>query len=383
MDNGPPRRSGPAKEEEITLGAPSGNGCVGRHELPPLPYDYDALEPYISERTVRLHHSVHHRAYVDGLNAAEEALAQARRERRWDTVNDLLRRLAFHGSGHFLHTIYWTNMHPEGGGRPTDEELMRQIQRDFGSFEAFRDQFTAAANALPGNGWVLLVWQPEAGKLEILQTEQHHLSAQWTAVPILALDLWEHAYYLQYQARRPDYVESWWNVVNWPDVAQRLRRARRERNAREEATDCAEGSDWEEDGDGSDWPDGSDSETGDGSYGDVGDKPGGDPDAGGPDAPPPDGYGDGGRHEAGVGTAGGTDAGSGTGMNGGDGARRGSLRVASEPQARSSQDEIAAVQTVYGSRASVRRALWAGAVKGGTTTRTGTVRPTSGRRFLP
>src|SRR5690606_9335453 len=288
MDNGPPRRSGPAKEEEITLGASSGNGCVGRHELPPLPYDYDALEPYISERTVRLHHSVHHRTYVDGLNAAEEALAQARRERRWDAVNDLLRRLAFHGSGHFLHTIYWTNMHPEGGGRPTDEELMRQIQRDFGSFEAFRDQFTAAANALPGNGWVLLVWQPEAGKLEILQTEQHHLSAQWTAVPILALDLWEHAYYLQYRARRPDYVESWWNVVNWPDVAQRLRRARRERNAREEATDCAEGSDWEEDGDGSDWPDGSDSETGDGSYGDVGDKPGGDPDAGGPDAPPPD-----------------------------------------------------------------------------------------------
>lgn len=210
----------------MTLGA-NNQTNQGRHVLPPLPYEYDALEPYISERTMRLHHDVHHRAYVDGLNRAEEGLARARRNRDWTALNEWERRLAFHGSGHFLHNIFWTTMHPNGGGRPTDEGLMQQIEADFGSFDAFRAQFTEAANQLQGSGWVLLVWQPMAEKLEILQTEQHHYSTQWTTIPVLVLDLWEHAYYLQYQARRADYVESWWNVVNWPAVARRLREAQR------------------------------------------------------------------------------------------------------------------------------------------------------------
>lgn len=197
------------------------------HTLPPLPYEYDALEPYIDERTMRLHHDIHHRSYVEGLNRAEAALARARRHRDWTALNYWQRQLAFHGSGHFLHSIFWTNMHPDGGGRPTDDELLRQIQRDFGSFDAFRAHFTEAANALNGPGWVMLVWQPMAEKLEILQTQLHHCPAQWTAIPILVLDLWEHAYYLQYRTRRPDYIESWWNVVNWPAVARRWRDARR------------------------------------------------------------------------------------------------------------------------------------------------------------
>jgi len=198
-----------------------------RHALPPLPYEYDALEPYIDERTMRLHHDVHHRAYVDALNRAEAALSRARRHRDWTALNYWQRQLAFNGSAHFLHSIFWSNMHPNGGGRPTDEGLMKQIERDFGSFDAFRAHFTEAANALDGSGWVLLVWQPMAEKLEILQTEQHHCPAQWTAIPVLVLDLWEHAYYMQYRTRRPDYIESWWNVVNWPGVARRLREARK------------------------------------------------------------------------------------------------------------------------------------------------------------
>ena len=159
-----------------------------RHALPPLPYEYDALEPYIDERTMRLHHDVHHRAYVDALNRAEAALSRARRHRDWTALNYWQRQLAFNGSAHFLHSIFWSNMHPNGGGRPTDEGLMKQIERDFGSFDAFRAHFTEAANALDGSGWVLLVWQPMAEKLEILQTEQHHCPAQWTAIPVLVLD---------------------------------------------------------------------------------------------------------------------------------------------------------------------------------------------------
>lgn len=360
-------------EEESNVGAPNdnGQGRAGRHQLPPLPYEYDALEPYISQRTMRLHHDIHHRAYVDGLNRAEEELAQARRERRWDAVNDLLRRLAFNGSGHFLHTIFWHNMHPNGGGRPSDDELMRQIQQDFGSFEAFRDQFTAAANGLQGNGWVLLVWQPQAQKLEILHTEQHHYSTQWTTVPILVLDLWEHAYYLQYQARRPDYVESWWNVVNWPDVAQRLRQARCETASDDEAARLGEYVRWEEDGDGSDWQDGSDgTEVDDETPGEAG---GGAGDEGSSD---------------GDSSSSGTASGEtnfdqdGTHPGAGDGTQPPHPHIPDEDEYVVS-DDVAAVQTVYGSRSSIRRALWASAVKGGTTTRTGTVRPTPGRRLFP
>ncbi len=197
------------------------------YELPPLPYDYNALEPHIDERTVRIHHDLHHAGYVKGFNNAEEKLAAARQAGDFGLVKHWARELAFHGSGHILHTLYWENMGPNGGGQPGGA-LAEQIARDFGSFETFKKQFTAATNAVEASGWGLLVWNPMfGGKLEVLQTEKHQDLAQWGVVPLLVCDVWEHAYYLKYQNKRPDYVEAWWNVVNWTDVAKRFDAARK------------------------------------------------------------------------------------------------------------------------------------------------------------
>jgi len=199
-----------------------------KHELPPLPYAYDALEPYIDEQTMRLHHDKHHQAYVNGLNKAEEMLAQARAAGDFGMVKHWSREAAFHGSGHFLHTIFWPNMAPagNGGGGSPSGELAEQINKDFGSFEAFKQHFTAAANAVEGSGWALLVWQPVGEHLEVLQSEKHHNLTQWGVTPLLVLDVWEHAYYLKYQNNRGAYVDAWWNVVNWSDVAERFKAAR-------------------------------------------------------------------------------------------------------------------------------------------------------------
>lgn len=196
------------------------------HELPPLPYAYDALEPYYDEQTVRLHHDKHHAAYVAGLNKAEEQLAAARAAGDYALIKHWERELAFHGSGHLLHTLFWENMTPGGGGEPGGE-LAAQIAQDFGSFEAFKAQFSAAANAVEGSGWGLLGWLPAFGKLTILQVEKHQDLTVWGVVPLLIVDVWEHAYYLKYQNRRAEWVSNWWNLVNWPDVARRFATARR------------------------------------------------------------------------------------------------------------------------------------------------------------
>jgi len=198
---------------------------IGQHRLPPLPYPYNALEPYIDEQTMRLHHDRHHKAYVDGLNKAEEMMAEARRTGNFDLLKHWEREAAFNGAGHYLHTLFWTIMGPDGGGDPTGE-LAQQIQRDFGSLEAFRQHFSAAAEKVEGGGWAILVWSPRPRRLEILQAEKHQNLSQWDVVPLLPLDVWEHAYYLKYQDRRRDYIDAWWNVVNWPAVAQRFQRAR-------------------------------------------------------------------------------------------------------------------------------------------------------------
>ena len=199
-----------------------------KYELPPLPYAYDALEPYIDEQTMRLHHDKHHQGYVNGLNKALEKLAAARQAGDFALVKHLSREAAFHGSGHLLHSIFWPNMAPagQGGGGEPEGELAEQIAQDFGSFAAFQAHFSAAAKAVEGSGWGLLVWEPNAGQLEVLQAEKHHNLTQWGVVPLLVLDVWEHAYYLKYQNNRGAYVEAWWNVVNWADVAERFRAAR-------------------------------------------------------------------------------------------------------------------------------------------------------------
>jgi superoxide dismutase len=199
---------------------------IGGHRLPPLPYAYNALEPHIDEMTMRLHHLKHHQTYVNGLNRAERALAEARRTNDFSLVRHWERELAFHGAGHYLHTIFFPAMTPKGGGRPTGE-LLRLIERDFGSFDAFQRHFTKAAENVEGGGWAILVWAPRARRLEILTAEKHQNLSQQDVIPLLPLDVWEHAYYLTYDDNRPDYIKNWWCVVNWPFVAERLATARR------------------------------------------------------------------------------------------------------------------------------------------------------------
>ena len=175
------------------------------HVLPELPYDYNALEPYYDEQTVRLHHDIHHKGYVDGLNTAEAKLKEARENGDYSLVKHWEKELAFHGSGHILHKIFWENMKPNGGGAPSGE-VSEKINESFGSFKAFKDQFTKAAVAVEGSGWCALVWNNIFNKLEILQIEKHQNLTQWGSTPILVVDVWEHAYYLKYQNKRADFV---------------------------------------------------------------------------------------------------------------------------------------------------------------------------------
>ncbi|MHB8916515.1 MAG: superoxide dismutase [Desulfocucumaceae bacterium] len=197
-----------------------------KHELPPLPYEYSALEPHYDEQTVRLHHDAHHKAYVDGLNNASAKLAEAREKGDFTLVKHWEREIAFHGSGHLLHSLFWDNMKPNGGGPPMGE-VAGQIEKDFGGYEAFKKQFSAAAAAVEGSGWAILCWNPEFGELVILTAEKHQNLTQWGVVPLLALDVWEHAYYLKYQNKRAAFIEAWWNLVNWDDVNRRYTSARR------------------------------------------------------------------------------------------------------------------------------------------------------------
>jgi Fe-Mn family superoxide dismutase len=196
------------------------------HQLPELPYAYNALEPHYDEATVRLHHDAHHKTYVDGLNNAEVKFAEAREKGDFVLVKHWERELAFHGSGHLLHSLFWLNMSPNGGGTPSGS-LADRINQDFTSFEGFKKQFSAAAVAVEGSGWAILVWNPEFKKLEILQSEKHQNLTQWGVIPLLTVDVWEHAYYLKFQNKRAAWVETWWNLVNWEDVAQRFEKALR------------------------------------------------------------------------------------------------------------------------------------------------------------
>jgi len=199
------------------------------YTLPPLPYDYNALEPYIDEQTMRIHHDKHHQAYVDGLNKALEGLAKARETGDFAAVQQLSRLVAFHGGGHYNHSVFWTIMAPPGrggGGEPTGA-LREQIEKDFGSFDAFKKHFSAASVAVEGSGWGVLAWHHAAGALTIQTMMNQQNLTILGSYPILMLDVWEHAYYLKYQNRRADYVAAFWNVINWEAVAQRLEEGKR------------------------------------------------------------------------------------------------------------------------------------------------------------
>ena len=194
------------------------------HQLPPLPYAYNALEPYIDEQTMRLHHDKHHQGYVDGLNKAEAKLAEARADGDYSLIQHWERQLAFHGAGHFLHTIFWPNMAAAGRAAVASQPGIwrARLPADFGSFDAFQAQFSAAATGVEGNGWGILAYRKADDKLVILTAENHQKLTQWVVQPLLVLDVWEHAYYLKYQNRRAEYVKNFFNIVNWANVAERF-----------------------------------------------------------------------------------------------------------------------------------------------------------------
>jgi len=194
----------------------------GQHQLPPLPYSYHALEPVISATTLHFHHDIHHKTYVNGLNKAEIMLVEARIKNDYEFIKYWENELAFNGSGHILHSIYWTTMISLGQGKQPGLQTINQINSYFGSYASFQQQFSNAALKVEGSGWTILTWQPTWQRLEILQAEKHQNLALWSGIPILILDVWEHAYYLDYQNKRKDYVNSWWQLVNWYEVERRL-----------------------------------------------------------------------------------------------------------------------------------------------------------------
>ena len=198
---------------------------TGGHILPPLKYPYQALEPVIGARTLEIHHDKHHKAYVQALNKAELALVAARKQGDFALVKYWEGELAFNGSGHILHSVYWDIMNAPGSGGAPGEYTEHYINNYFGSFDAFKAQFSAAAKAVEGSGWCVLGCSPSFFRLEVLQCEKHQNLTQWGIIPILVCDVWEHAYYLQYQNRRPDYVDAWWALVDWNAVELRLLRA--------------------------------------------------------------------------------------------------------------------------------------------------------------
>jgi superoxide dismutase, Fe-Mn family len=194
------------------------------YEVPPLPYDYNALEPHIDEQTMQIHHDKHHQAYVDKVNAALEGTDWADRP-----IEDVLANLGQvpedkrtavrnNGGGHYNHTLFWENMSPDGGGRP-DGDLSAAIDEAFGSFEDFQGKLKDAGVNQFGSGWAWLVL--DGGTLAVVASANQDNPISDGKTPLLGVDVWEHAYYLKYQNRRPDYIDAWWNTVNWSRVAER------------------------------------------------------------------------------------------------------------------------------------------------------------------
>ena len=195
------------------------------YTLPDLGYDYAALEPNISARIMELHHDKHHKAYVDGANTALAKLADARDANDFANINKLEKDLAFNLAGHVNHTVFWTNLSPDGGGSP-DGELASAIDDNFGSFDKFTAHFTAAAAGIQGSGWGALVWDSLGKKLLVQQYYDHQGNFATGTIPILLLDMWEHAFYLDYVNVKADYIKAFWNIADWSNVAARFTAAR-------------------------------------------------------------------------------------------------------------------------------------------------------------
>ena len=195
------------------------------YTLPDLSYDYGALDPHIAGEIMELHHSKHHQTYVNGLNDTLDKLAAAREKGDFGAIVGLEKSLAFNLGGHVNHSIFWKNLSPDGGDKP-DGELGAAIDEYFGSFDGFQSHFTASATTIQGSGWAILGWDALAGRLLVHQLYDQQGNLPAGQIPIVMLDMWEHAFYLQYKNVKPDYVKAWWNVVNWADAQARFDAAR-------------------------------------------------------------------------------------------------------------------------------------------------------------
>jgi Fe-Mn family superoxide dismutase len=198
---------------------------MAKYVLPPLPFDFSALEPHISGRIMELHHDKHHGTYVTNANGLLDRLEEVRAKDDFATIPALERGLAFNVSGHVLHTIFWQNLQAKAEPEPKGE-LAEQIRKDFGSFAIFKKQMNAAASTVMGSGWGALVWEPLLGRLMTVQIYDHQSNITQAGVPIMVLDAWEHAWYLQYENRKTDFFEATWNLWNWADVGARFERAK-------------------------------------------------------------------------------------------------------------------------------------------------------------
>jgi superoxide dismutase, Fe-Mn family len=204
------------------------------YRLPDLTYDYAALEPVLSRRIMELHHGAHHAAYVKGANATAEQLAEVRAYGDPDALPGLERTLAFFLAGHALHSIFWRNLSPHGGGEP-DGELAAAIDEFFGGFQGFRAEMTGVTATVQGSGWGALAWDPIRQRLVIHHINDHHYNLVITSTPLLVFDAWEHAFCLQYRNGKAEYIEQLWSLVDWADVSARFEAAR----AGQSFVDCA------------------------------------------------------------------------------------------------------------------------------------------------
>jgi superoxide dismutase, Fe-Mn family len=204
-----------------------------KYELPPVPYPYDALEPHIDARTMEIHHTKHHQTYTDKLNAALEKCPQEIQDK--DIVQilsnlkqipaDQLSAINFNGGGFDNHRIFWNNMKPNGGGEPAGS-IASAINSSFGSFSDFKEKFSSTTALIQGSGWGWLAYNPSSKKVEYKSMPNQTSPRTEGLIPLLGCDVWEHAYYLKYQNRRPDYISAWWNVINWDDVTKRFDEAK-------------------------------------------------------------------------------------------------------------------------------------------------------------
>jgi len=199
----------------------------GDYQLPELPYPYNALEPHMDAQTLKLHHDKHHAGYVKGANAAAKELAAARDSGNFKLIDHWTQKLAFHASCHLLHSLFWKNMAPAGKGGEPSKELSDAIKASFGSQDKLKAQMVATAKTVEGSGWGIVGWHPFDQGLVLLQCQNHEKLTIWSVIPLLVVDVWEHAYYLKHQNKRGDYLEAWTKLINWKDVSDRFAQARK------------------------------------------------------------------------------------------------------------------------------------------------------------